>query len=238
MNEDVDLPALISEVEEDLYALIYDELNIPESITPRDIAAHFFSVLASECVGGRENPESDIEEFEVQRAAFDLVCGAVPNVPVRCLQVISMALGAIATCYNEDGRFREGNDVEAIRTLLTVSYACGIAKTHFLLEREKSSLLPRAILSNPDPVFRKRKHHIHHAINVAKRRSSDLNDSGSVWAELTIMAKDKSHALLGVTPKGIQYLDANDQPKEFSEKQLVAYLEGTNLNRKRPRKSA
>ncbi|OYT93556.1 MAG: hypothetical protein CFE43_02175 [Burkholderiales bacterium PBB3] len=229
MEGTVDLEALLNEQEEEIYVFLYDELSVPESIAPQDIAAHFFSLLASSSVDGSEISKAENDEFESANATFELVCRSVPNVPVRCLQVISLALGGIAACKQENGRFREGNDEEVIRTLMTASYALGIAKTTFK---------PREIQSSHEAVFRKRKHHIHHAINVAKKRSSDLNDSGSVWAELTSMAKQKSHALLGVTTKGIQYLDANDEPKEFSKKQLTVYLEGSNLQRNRPRKSA
>ena len=85
---------------------------------------------------------------------------------------------------------------------------------------------------------RKRTHHLANAITSAEKHCADPTNTGSVWVALSNMARAKSHGLIGVTNKGIQYLDANDEPKEFSKRQLTAYLTGSNLNRKRPPKSA
>lgn len=93
-------------------------------------------------------------------------------------------------------------------------------------------------VESPTVVPRRRKHHLEHAFKHAANRCSDSTDIGSVWATLVDMAKAKSHGMFGATENGIQYLDTNDAPRNFSKKQLKAYIEGSNLNRKRPRKSA
>ena len=83
------------------------------------------------------------------------------------------------------------------------------------------------------PNKRSRTHHIAHAIEAAKKRCTDPCDAGAVWAELVSFALAKSNGFIGKTDKGVHYLDANDESKEFSKRQLTAYLAGSNLNRKR-----
>jgi hypothetical protein len=90
--------------------------------------------------------------------------------------------------------------------------------------------------SSPKP--RKRKHYLDSVIKVAKNQCLDPEDVGLVWLALGEMVKEKSHGLLGITDKGIQYTDSEDRTKEFSKKQLTAYLKESNLKRKRPLKSA
>lgn len=231
MNEKLDLESLWIETEDEIYEYIYDELNVPESIPARAIGAHFFSVLASSSLDGSEISQEKKTAVAFENATFELACRSVPHIPVGCLTVLSLVLGAMATLGDPEGRYIEGDDDRTVRTLMAASVGFGAAKVLFQLGNAEIQNKPFEMLSGIDPVSRKRKHHIHHAINVAKRRSSDFDDPGSVWAELTNMAKEKSHALIGVTAKGVQYLDANDEPKEFSKKQLTAYLKGSNLKR-------
>ena len=132
MKGTVDLEALLNEEEEGIYAFIYEDLKVPESITPQDVASHFFSLLASASVDGSAMTNAQNDEFEISNATFEIVCRSVPNVPVRCLQAMSLALGGIGFCRDENGRFIEGNDEEVIQTLMAARYALGIAQTTLL----------------------------------------------------------------------------------------------------------
>ena len=62
------------------------------------------------------------------------------------------------------------------------------------------------------------------------------NGTNELWARLLALAKIGGPQLIGVTEKGLQYLDVNDTQKEFSKRQFDAYMKGTNLTRQRPPK--
>ena len=230
-----ELEALVDEETRLLHSFIDDELKIPNSFSRQDLGSYFLARLdeASAALAGRdvEEVEQEQENAKKEDGIFDKLCQSVPNVPVGCLQVISLALGGLGALHDQEGRFIKNNESEVIRTLMVANFARGIAENKF------NSMGSQAVLTCMF-MTRKRTHHLAHAIEDAKKRCSDLTDTGGVWAALASMARAKSHGLIGVTPKGIQYLDANDEPKEFSKKQLTAYLMGSNLNRKRPRKSA
>lgn len=80
---------------------------------------------------------------------------------------------------------------------------------------------------------RKRKHYLHDLFMDEQSKCSGSND---LWGRLLALAKTGSSQLIGVTEKGLQYLDANGDPQEFSKKQLDAYMKGSNLTRQRPPK--
>lgn len=80
---------------------------------------------------------------------------------------------------------------------------------------------------------RKRKHYLHDIFMAEQSKCSGSND---LWARLLALAKIGGSQLIGVTEKGLQYLDAHGNPQEFSKKQLDAYMNGTNLTRRRPPK--
>ena len=83
-----------------------------------------------------------------------------------------------------------------------------------------------------------RKHNLDHVIKQAKTKCSDPTNMDHVWGALVILAKEKSFGLTGGNHQRIQYMDSNDKPKTFNKKQLTAYLNDSNLKRKRPPKSA
>lgn len=88
------------------------------------------------------------------------------------------------------------------------------------------------------PGKRIRKHILDHVIKHARTQCSDPTSMNEVWAALVTMAKAKSHGLIGGTYRRIEYLDSNEHQKTFSKKQLTAYVNDSNLKRKRPPKSA
>ena len=80
---------------------------------------------------------------------------------------------------------------------------------------------------------RKRKHYLH---DLFMAEQSKCSGSNALWARLLALAKSGSSQLIGVTEKGLQYLDVNDTQKELSKKQFDAYMNGANLTRQRPPK--
>jgi len=84
---------------------------------------------------------------------------------------------------------------------------------------------------------RKRKHFLHDVIEHAKTLCLDPDSPNAVWNAMTTLVGNVKYGLYGKTEKGLQYSDGNDNPKEFSLKMLKAYMQGSNLSQKRPRKS-
>jgi hypothetical protein len=61
---------------------------------------------------------------------------------------------------------------------------------------------------------------IEHAASLCRNGS----DVAELWVKLRTLAREKTAPLIGVTDMGIQYLDVNDMPKEFTVKALRARL--------------
>lgn len=85
--------------------------------------------------------------------------------------------------------------------------------------------------STNDKIKRRRKHYLHDLFMSEYGKCAGTGDWGALWARLLAIAKapGKNSQLIGVTEKGLQFNNAQDGPREFSKKQLIAYMTGTNL---------
>jgi hypothetical protein len=124
-----ELQTLVNEEIELLYSFMEDDLKIPDSFSYQDCLCYFLAQLA-ESSAGVEILKNAKEQAQIHNKTFNELCRTVPEVPVLCLQVISLAFGAIAALHEPNGgRFIKNNESEVIQTLMTVSYARGMAKS-------------------------------------------------------------------------------------------------------------
>lgn len=105
-----------------------------------------------------------------------------------------------------------------------------IAKWEAWFLEVDASQLPRPRMTEvvAETPARKRKHYLHDFFMVEQSKCSGSSD---LWPRLVALARSGTSQLIGATEKGIQYLDAKDEQKELSKKQLDAYMKGTNLTR-------
>jgi hypothetical protein len=74
--------------------------------------------------------------------------------------------------------------------------------------------------SKPSASQIKRRNLLDPIIEDAQKTAKNPLDAAEIWPKLVDMAKEKKKPLFGVTDTGIQWMDANDSPKEFTIKML------------------